>query len=65
MVERGEGTDDNAEPEVKLSIVEGPARVPATVGAPEDEAESGDEAPEDKILPGEPSASRSEIPEAE
>jgi ATP-dependent Clp protease ATP-binding subunit ClpC len=55
LVERGEGNDDNAEPEVKLSIVEG-ERVPATIGAPQEEAESE----EDKILPGEPDQPRSE-----
>src|SRR5205823_13746892 len=38
MVERGEGTDDNAESAVKLTVVEpDPEKVPATIGPPEEE----------------------------
>jgi len=42
LVERGD--DDDAEGQVKLSIVKG-QRVPATVGGPEDEAGASDDAP--------------------
>jgi len=58
LVERGD--DDDAEGQVKLSIVKG-ERVPATVGAPEDEAD--DAAAGDK--PAEPTASEPESPAAE
>ena len=60
MVERGEGTDDNAEAEVKLTVVQpDPAKVPATIGPPEDEhAEDepqaeGDDAPPADAPPAE------------
>ena len=44
LVERGEGTDDNAESAVELTVVQpDPAKVPATVGPPEDEP--GDDDP--------------------
>jgi hypothetical protein len=39
--------------------------VPAAVGAPEEEAGGEPEAPEDKILPGEPDQPRSESTDAE
>jgi ATP-dependent Clp protease ATP-binding subunit ClpC len=40
MIERGEGTDDNAEADVKLTVVKAdPAKVPATLGPPEEESE--------------------------
>jgi ATP-dependent Clp protease ATP-binding subunit ClpC len=43
LVERGEGTDDNAEAAVKLTVVEpDPAKVPATMGPPEEEASEGE-----------------------
>jgi ATP-dependent Clp protease ATP-binding subunit ClpC len=61
MVDRGEGHDDNAEPEVRLTIVKpDPAKVPATLGPPEEEQEPDGEPPEDKVLPGEPDQPRSE-----
>src|SRR4051794_5996269 len=38
MIERGDGTDDNAEADVKLTVVKpDPAKVPATLGPPEEE----------------------------
>src|SRR6478672_7773627 len=58
LVERGD--DDDAEGQVKLSIVKG-ERVPATIGAPEDEAEP--EAAAD--TPDKPAAAEPEAPAAD
>ncbi|MFL5844875.1 MAG: AAA family ATPase, partial [Solirubrobacteraceae bacterium] len=57
--QQGGANDGEQKPEVRLTIIQpDPAKVPAAVGAPEEEA--SDEAPEDKILPGEPDQPRSE-----
>ncbi|MDX6641021.1 MAG: ATP-dependent Clp protease ATP-binding subunit ClpC, partial [Solirubrobacteraceae bacterium] len=72
LVDRDEGgttqggpNDGQEQPEVKLTIIQpDPAKVPAAVGAPEEEA-GEPESPEDKILPGEPDQPRSESTDAE
>jgi ATP-dependent Clp protease ATP-binding subunit ClpC len=52
MVERGEGTDDNAEAEVKLTVVKpDPAKVPATLGPPEDESHDDEPKADDGDAP--------------
>jgi ATP-dependent Clp protease ATP-binding subunit ClpC len=62
--EQGGANDGEAKPEVKLTIIQpDPAKVPAAVGAPEEEV--SEESPEDKILPGEPDQPRSETPDVE
>jgi len=69
LVERAEGgttqggpKDGEEQPEVKLTVIQpDPAKVPAAVGAPEEEA--AEEPAEEKILPGEPDVPRSESPE--
>jgi ATP-dependent Clp protease ATP-binding subunit ClpC len=53
----GKDPDEKADPPVTLEVV-APEKVPAAVGAGQDEAK--EETPEDKILPGEPDASRTE-----
>ena len=66
MVDKAPEDRPEGDPEVSLSVV-APKKAPKPggVGAAEGDASGDDEAPEDKVLPGEPDASRSEHPEAE
>ncbi|WP_051222115.1 ATP-dependent Clp protease ATP-binding subunit [Conexibacter woesei] len=66
MVDKAPEDRPEGDPEVTLSVV-APKKAPKPVGvgAAEGDASGDDEAPEDKVLPGEPDASRSEHPEAE
>ncbi|MEJ7876360.1 MAG: ATP-dependent Clp protease ATP-binding subunit [Solirubrobacterales bacterium] len=58
-VTQGGANDGEQKPEVRLTIIQpDPAKVPAAVGAPEEEAT--EESPEENILPGEPDQPRSE-----
>jgi ATP-dependent Clp protease ATP-binding subunit ClpC len=65
MVSKAPEDRPEGDPEVALSVV-APKKAPKPVGvgASGGDAE-GDESPEDKVLPGEPDASRSDNPEVE
>jgi ATP-dependent Clp protease ATP-binding subunit ClpC len=62
MVDKAADGDEG--PEVTLSVV-APKKAPKPVGVGAAGGESSDEPAEEKILPGEPDASRSENPEVE
>jgi ATP-dependent Clp protease ATP-binding subunit ClpC len=63
MVDKAPEDRPEGDPEVALSVV-APKKQPVGVGAAGGDA-AADEPAEDKVLPGEPDASRSENPEAE
>jgi ATP-dependent Clp protease ATP-binding subunit ClpC len=64
MVDKAPEDRDAETPEVTLSVV-APKKAPKPVGVGAGGAESADEPAEDKVLPGEPDAPRSESPEVE
>jgi ATP-dependent Clp protease ATP-binding subunit ClpC len=64
MVDKAPEDRGEDEPEVALSVV-APKKAPKPVGVGASGGESGEEPAEDKILPGEPDASRSDDPQPE